>query len=145
MRNTAIHEPGVCHLCCGSRCMKDALGASSASEHQCTEREEHTTLAAIHATDHQLGLSIPVLRIIPITEAAIFFARRWAFPLLERFCWERDRLLDGYVDRGRLGKGIALGALRVLLDARKRVGWVEWRILLSLPQESVRIGPTRSV
>lgn len=44
-----------------------------------------TTPTTIHATDHQLRLSVPVLRVVPTAEAAFFFARWWAFLLLQRF------------------------------------------------------------
>ena len=105
--------------------MKDALGASSASEHQCAEREEHTTLAAIHATDHQFRQPGLVLRVVPTTCSTVVDSRWWAFPLLQRFCREGNWFFDGHVYRRRLGKGIALRTLRVLLDAWLVVGRIE--------------------
>ncbi len=90
---------------------------------------ELTTSATIHTTDHQFRLSVPVLRIVPATEAAFFFARRWAFPLLEWFRREGHGFLNRHVRRGRRGKGITLRAFGVLRRVQvviRRIGrrWV---------------------
>ena len=80
-----------------------------------------------------------------MAEAALFLAQRCAFfLLLEGLCGERDGILDGRDVHGRLGKGVALRTLRVLLDAWGRVGSGRHGRLGNLREDGVRWGTTRS-